>query len=156
MDAKAFLETIIQLEPALAHVKSVPDIMRYRTVIEDVLRNPPTESGTSKKPPVERVSDKREKLKQELESMGLVPWGRRSGKAGDFYAPRMLGRMGETPTVAISLGNRDILLNQYDLGAGQWRMWQAELISAMTPEKLKKWVDEVKKAPTRGEVRSSL
>lgn len=153
MDAKAFLETIIQLEPALAHVNDVGDIMRYKTVIEDVLRNPPMASGTSKKPPVEKVSEKREKLKRELETMGLVPWGRRSGKSGEFYAPRMLGRMGESPTISISLGNRDVLLNHYDLDAGQWRMWDAELISTMTPEKLKKWVGEVKIAPTRGAVR---
>lgn len=152
MDAKAFLEALLERAPDLARANGIDDVMRHMDVIKDLLKNPPAVSGTARKGPAERVSDTREKLIAQIQSMGLAPMGKRSGKAGDFFAARGLD---SAPTRAISVGTRDVLLNEFVMYDEKWKMFKAELISKVTPELLAKWVAWVAAGPSRGAVRKS-
>ena len=151
MDAKAFLEALLDRAPDLAHARVIGDVMHHKDIIVELIKDPPALSGTSKKPPVEKVSEKRDKLIEAIKAAGLSHMGQRSGKAGDFFAPRGLG---SAPSRAIAVGNRDVLLNLFDMGDEKWKMMKVELISAMTPEILTKWVAWVNAGPSRGELRS--
>lgn len=150
MDAKAFLETLLERAPDLARANDVSDVMRHKDIIVELLKNPPAVSGTAKKTPVEKVSEKRVRIIQELKDAGLVSLGERSGKAGEFFAARGLK---SAPTRAIAVGNRDVLLNQFDMYDEKWKMLKAELISDTTPELLAKWVAWVNEGPARGDLR---
>ena len=98
------------------------------------------------------VDEKRVKLIADIKAAGLVPMGTRSGKAGEFFSAKGLK---SAPTRAISVGTRDVLLNEFDMYDEKWKMAKAELISATTPELLAKWVAWVNAGPSRGDVRSS-
>jgi hypothetical protein len=150
-DAKALLEALLEKAPDLEKANDVADIMRHKDLIVEVLKNPPAMSGTARKPPVERVSDKREKVIADLKEAGLMSMGTRSGKAGDFFAARGLR---SAPTRAISVGTRDVLLNTFDMYDQKWKMAKAELISAVTPELLAQWVKWVNAGPARGDLRT--
>lgn len=149
-DAKAFLEALLEQAPDLERANDVSDIMRHKDIIVALLRNPPAVSGTARKPPVQSLPEKRAKLIEAIRALDLAPMGARSGKAGDFFAARGLD---SAPTRAIAVGNRDVLLNTFDMGDEKWKMTKAELISAMTPELLQSWVDWVKAGPSRGSLR---
>lgn len=152
MDAKAFLEALIDRAPDLARANDIGDVMRHKDIIVDLVKNPPAVSGTALKGPVEKVSEKREKLIADIKAAGLVAMGTRSGKAGEFFAARGLK---SAPTRAISVGTRDVLLNEFDMYDEKWKMFKSDLISATTPEALAKWVAWVNAGPARGDVRSS-
>lgn len=152
MDAKAFLEALLERAPDLAHANGIDDVMRHKDIILDLVKNPPAVSGTALKAPVEKVSDKREKLIADLKAAGLAPMGTRSGKAGEFFTARGLK---SAPTRAISVGTRDVLVNEFDMYDQKWKMSKSELISATTPELLAKWVAWVNAGPARGDVRKS-
>lgn len=151
MDAKGFLEAMIAAAPDLARANDTGDIMRHKDVIVELIKNPPALSGTAKKPPVELVSEKREKLIDEIRRLGLASYGTRYGKAGEFFAKRMLGRGGDSPTRAISMGRKEVLKNEFY--NDRWGMVDSVLISAMTPELLKNWVDWAMAGPSRGDLR---
>jgi len=153
MDAKGFLDAMIAAAPDLARANDTGDIMRHKDVIMGLIKNPPALSGTAKKPPVELVSEKREKLIDEIRRLGLASYGTRYGKAGEFFAKRMSGRMGDSPTRAISVGRKEVLKNEFYMRDERWGMADTVLISAMTPELLKEWVDWTKEGPSRGELR---
>lgn len=152
MDAKAFLEALLDRAPDLARANDIGDVMRHKDIIVELIKNPPAVSGTALKGPVEKVSEKREKLIADIKAAGLAALGTRSGKAGEFFAARGLK---SAPTRAISVGTRDVLLNEFDMYDEKWKMFKAELISATTPELLAKWVAWVNAGPARGDVRSS-
>lgn len=151
MDAKALLETLLDRAPDLGRANDQSDVMRHKDIIVELLKNPPAVSGTAKKGPVEKVSETREKLIAQIKSMGLAPMGQRSGKAGEFFAARGLN---SAPTRAISVGARDVLLNQFDMYDEKWKMVKADLISKVTPELLERWVKWVSEGPSRGDVRA--
>lgn len=151
MDAKAFLEALLERAPDLARANDVGDVMRHKDIIVDLLKNPPAVSGTARKGPVEKVSEKRERLIADIKAAGLIAMGTRSGKAGEFFASRGLK---SAPSRAISVGTRDVLLNEFDMYDQKWKMAKAELISATTPELLTKWVAWVDAGPARGDLRS--
>ena len=152
MDAKAFLEALLERAPDLARANDIGDVMRHKDIIVELIKNPPAVSGTAKKPPVAKVSEKREKLIADIRAAGLASIGERSGKAGEFFAARGLK---SAPTRAISVGSRDVLLNEFDMYDEKWKLFKAELISATTPELLAKWVAWVNAGPARGDLRSS-
>lgn len=150
MDAKAFLEVMLEQAPDLAHASNIGDVMRHKDILVALVKNPPALSGAAINAPVP-VSEKRVSLIADIKAAGLAPMGTRSGKAGDFFAARGLG---SAPTRAISVGNRDVLLNQYDMQDEKWKMLKVELISAISPELLAKWVAWVNAGPSRSDIRS--
>lgn len=153
MDAKGFLEAMLEAAPDLLRANDVNDVMRHRDVIMALIKNPPALSGTAKKPPVERVFEKREKLIEELKNRGLKSYGERSGKAGQFFAKWMSGRMGDSPTRALSVGNRDLLRNEFQMRDERWVLVDSKPISTISPEILDDWVKWTIAGPSRGELR---
>lgn len=138
-DAKAFLEAMIEQAPDLLHANDVGDVMKHQNLLRELMIRPPTTGR--QRAYVPRVADRRLEVKQMLLDAGLVSVGERSGKAGEFFYPSRLRGMGlgGAPNRAIALGNRDVLLNVFDPRDEKWKMKDAELISAITPEKISQW-----------------
>lgn len=153
IDARALLEAILTAFPDIANAQTVDQVSAHQREIMGIIRNPPKASGTAKRAPSMSLVQKREQVIQWLTEAGMRPKGSRYGKAGDFFYPPVA--YGETPTLAISVGARDLLLNSY-LMTGRderWVMKDAELISSVDEDLVKKWVAMTKDAPTRSEVR---
>ena len=153
MDARALLEAVLEKVPSLANAATEADVRSHYNDIKDILRNPPKASGTAKRAPSVSLVEKREQVIQWLLEAGMRSKGERSGKAGNFFYPPL--PYGETPTLAISVGARDLLLNQYlMIGRDErWVMKKAELLSKVDEDLVKKWVAMSKSAPTRSQVR---
>lgn len=153
-DAQSFLEALLTEFPILTNANSADDVKPY---VSRYMELADSHVSTSKALRVPRVSDMREDLIRKLKEMGLREMGERSGKAGTFFSWGY-----ETPAWAISVGNRDVILNQFQLESrmsrgyeswgGRWVLVDSELISKMPPEKLEKWVNALKRAPTRKEL----
>lgn len=152
-DARALLEAILAMLPNLTNASTESEVLAHQREIVGIIRNPPKASGTAKRAPSVNLVQKREQVIQWLLEAGMRSKGGRSGKAGDFFYPPL--PYGETPTLAISVGARDLLLNQYLMRGRdeRWVMKSAELLSKVDEDLVKKWVAMSKSAPTRSEVR---
>lgn len=156
MDSRALLEAILEKAPTLADARTEADVKAHYGDIKDILRNPPKASGTAKRAPSVSLAEKREQVIGWLMAAGMRPKGSRYGKAGDFFYPPV--GYGETPTLAISVGARDLLLNSYLMSGRdeRWVMEDSELLSKVDEDLVKRWVGLTKAAPTRSEVRKSF
>lgn len=155
MDAKAFLETILEREPSLVHANSVDDVLRHKALFMELIRNPPAASGSAKRAPMP-VSDKRDIVMGWLKAEGFRSQGTRSGKAGEFfYLPSSDG----TPSRAVAVGAREMLLNEYIISSSygrydeRWGMAESVLLSKVTEDMVKRAAVWAKKAPSRKELR---
>lgn len=153
MDARALLEAVLAAAPTLARAGTEGEVKAHYNDIRDILRNPPTASGTAKRAPSVSLAEKREQVVGWLKQAGMRLQGSRYGKAGDFFYPPL--PYGETPTLAISVGARDLLLNSYLMSGRdeRWVMEDAELLTKVDEDLVKLWVEKCKAAPTRSEIR---
>lgn len=160
MDARALLKAILEKVPSLANAASEADVRSHYNDIKDILRNPPKASGTAKRAPSMSLAQKRDQVIQWVLDAGMKPVGGRYGKAGDFFYPKGLP-LGDKPTMAISVGARDLILNRYYMIEAapdrskqeRWVMEKAELLSKVDEDLVKKWSLLAATAPTRSQVR---
>lgn len=148
----AFLEAMNQVDADLLWAKTENDVMRYKTQIMKLLRDPP--QVTKGKSPTPRLLDL--DFAGILQSEGLTNLGGRYGKAGDFY-----GIKGSSRVVAV--GRRDVLLNEFLVGISRedqikrpdtrWTLFKGELKSRMTEDLLRKWAQWAKQGVTMVELR---
>ena len=145
-DAKAFLEKLIEMAPDLLRAKSKADVEQHKSEIVQLIKNPPSVSKSGPAKP--RLQERRAEIRRLIIESGLMSVGGRSGKAGEFFYPPGSGyptaygaKILKAPNRAISLGNREVLLNGYvqTYQGGHWGMKDAELISKITPEKIAQW-----------------
>lgn len=148
----AYLEEMDNIDNKLMWAKSENDIKRYADALRNLMLNPPQVS--KRRTPVRKpdILD----FKGILTNEGLQSLGRRYGKAGEFYGIPGSSR-------AISIGKRDILLNEFLVGISspdqirrpdtRWNMFKAELKSKITEDELRKWIQWAKNGVSTKELR---
>lgn len=155
-DATALLEAILQEMPELAHARTLSDIESHSRAMRDILNNPPQVSKAVRVTP---LLETRAKVRGWLVDAGLRPMGERYGKAGEFF-----GVYGGKGSRVISLGARDLLLNEYIIQKSQhrtqfderWNAADSELLSKVSPELVAKWVNWVEAGPSKIDLRNSV
>lgn len=148
----AYLEEMDNIDNKLMWAKSENDIKRYADALRNLMLNPPQVS--KRKTPVGKPDSL--DFKGILMDGGLQSLGRRYGKAGEFYGIPGSSR-------AISVGKRDILLNEFLVGITspdqlrrpdtRWNMFKAQLKSKITEDELRKWIQWAKNGVSTKELR---
>lgn len=152
-NAMLLLNAIVEGVPAIMHARNQSDVIALKNQLAGIILDWNENAGRTNAAP--RLVGTREKVRGWLEEAGLRNLGSRYGKAGEFYGVKGLSKV-------ISLGKRDLLLNQfnvtnygYRLGEN-WVLDSAELLSAVTPELVATWARLVKQSPTMIEVRNGV
>ena len=150
-NALLLLNAIVEGVPAIMHARNQSDVIALKNQLAGIILDWNENAGRTNAAP--RLVDTREKVRGWLEEAGLRNLGERYGKAGEFYGIKGLSKV-------ISLGKRDLLLNQFNVTNYGYRLGEnwinsdAELLSAVTPETVAIWARLVKQSPTMIDVRN--
>ena len=136
---------VLARDPSLLNARTESDVVRHKALFREL-----AQQVSGRKPVLD--------LEGILREEGLQNLGDRYGKAGVFWGFKGGAR-------AVAVGRRDVLLNVFFVGISRpdqikrpdtrWEMYQAELKTKMTEEKLRKWAQFVKNGPTMIQVREA-
>ena len=145
-NAEAILSGMLEEMPELQGVVSKADLTPYKARLIQIQKDPSVIAPSVPKTPTILLEEKRDAVIAALKADGLFSMGRRSGKAGEFFSVRGLP---SAPTRAISVGSRDVLLNEYDVLDDKWKMNSANPFSLPSPPKTQEGQRHAFTAPAR-------